>query len=60
MVNFKTCRNLMIDVSFVNVTSLNILVQEVINLLYYEHWKDKAKYCYARKMLDLFIESPFD
>ena len=29
-----------------NVESLNILVHEVINLLYYEHWAIKRKYFY--------------
>ena len=27
-----------------NVASLNILVNEMINLLYYKHWTDKRKY----------------
>ena len=27
-----------------NVVSLNILVHDMINLLHYEHWKDKQKY----------------
>ena len=30
-----------------NVAHLNILVHDVINLLYYEYWKDKQKYFYV-------------
>ena len=30
-----------------NIASLNILVHDVINLLYYEHWTDKRKYFYV-------------
>ena len=29
-----------------NVAHLNILVHDVINLLYYEYWTDKKKYFY--------------
>ena len=29
-----------------NVASLNILVHDMINLLYYEHWTGKQKYFY--------------
>ena len=28
--------------------SLNILIHDVINLLYYEHWTDKLKYFYVK------------
>ena len=32
-----------------NVGSLDILVHDVINLLYYEHWTDKQNiFCYTR------------
>ena len=30
-----------------NVAQLNILVHNVINLLYYEHWTEKQKYFYV-------------
>ena len=30
-----------------NITHLNILVHDVINLLYYEYWTDKQKYFYV-------------
>ena len=30
-----------------NVASLNILVHDMINLLYYEHWTVKRKYFYV-------------
>ena len=30
-----------------NVAHLNILVHDVINLLYYEYWTDKQKYLYV-------------
>ena len=30
-----------------NVDSLNIFVHNMINLVYYEHWKDKHKYFYV-------------
>ena len=30
-----------------NVAHLNILVHDVINLLYYEYWTDKQKYFYV-------------
>ena len=33
-----------------NVASLNILVHDVINLLYYEHWTDKQKYFYVSQV----------
>ena len=33
-----------------NVALLNILVHDVINLLYYEHWTDKYKYFYVKQM----------
>ena len=33
-----------------NVVSLNILVHDLINLLYYEHWTDKRKYFYVNKL----------
>ena len=32
-----------------NVASLNILVHDTIDLLYYEHWTDKWKYLYVYK-----------
>lgn len=31
---------------FRNVASLNVLIHDVINLLYYEHWTHKRKYFY--------------
>ena len=31
-----------------NVAALNILVQDLINLLYYEHWTDKRNNFYVR------------
>ena len=34
-----------------NVASLNILVNDVRNLLYYEHWIDKRKYFYVYAIL---------
>ena len=34
-----------------NVASLNLLVPEVINLLYYEHWTGKRKYFYVKDTL---------
>ena len=30
-----------------NVAHLNILVHDMINLLYYEYWTDKQKYLYV-------------
>ena len=39
-----------------NLAYLNILVHDVINLLYYEYWTDKQKYFYVYPLLrsDLF------
>ena len=34
-----------------NLTLLNTLVHDVINLLYYEHWTDKQKYFYVASLL---------
>ena len=34
--------------------SLNILVRDVINLLYYEYWTDKQKYFYVHSWLFYF------
>ena len=31
-----------------NVAELNILVHDVITLLYYEYWTDKQKYFYVK------------
>ena len=32
-----------------NVASINTLVHEVMNLMYYKHWTDKRKYFYVNK-----------
>ena len=39
-----------------NVAYLNILVHDMINLLYYEYWTDKQKYFYIFTMLSSFFE----
>ena len=38
---------MMREVSLEYVASLNILVHDVINLMYYEHWIDKQKHFYV-------------
>ena len=37
-----------------NVTSLNIFVHDVINLLYYEHWTDKCNNFYVNLVNKIF------
>ena len=37
-----------------NVAHLNILVHDMINLLYYEYWTDKQKYLYVYLMAKFF------
>ena len=39
------------------VTSLSILVHDVINLLYYGHWTDKRKYFSVYKIKDEIIQN---
>ena len=34
-----------------NVAHLNILVHDMINLLYYEYWTDKQKYLYEYRII---------
>ena len=36
------------------VASLNILVQDKINVLYYEHWTDNQKYFYINSLFLLY------
>ena len=39
---------------------LNILVHDMINLLYYEYWTDKQKYLYVYYFDDLIYDSKID
>ena len=38
-----------------NVAHLNILVHDMINLLYYEYWTDKQKYLYVYLLFYVII-----
>ena len=42
-----------------NVAHLNILVHDMINLLYHEYWTDKQKYLYVYEytVIDLIPEN---
>ena len=39
-----------------NVASLNLLVYDMINLLYYEHWTDKQKDFYVYRIVGCKLE----
>ena len=39
--------NLLVQVYHVMNSHLNLLVHDMINLLYYEYWTDKQKYLYV-------------